>query len=73
VSIELEEINMNHPVALDAALATSTRERKGEPRLLPMWSLIIVVGIVVITALLSDSSLTPEQRIQVSQQSGMYP
>jgi hypothetical protein len=64
---------MNHPVALDAALATSTPERKGEPRLLPMWSFIIVVGIVAIAALLSDSSLTPEQRIQVSQQSGMYP
>jgi hypothetical protein len=73
VSIELEEINMNHPVALDAALAPSTPERKSEPRLLPMWSFIFVVGIVVIAALLSDSSLTPEQRIQVSQQSGMYP
>jgi hypothetical protein len=64
---------MNHPVALDAALATSTPERKSEPRLLPMWSFIIVVGIVVIATLLSGSSLTPEQRIQVSQQSGMYP
>jgi len=32
-----------------------------------------VLGIVVIVALLSDSSLTPEQRILVSQQSGMYP
>ena len=56
---------MNHPVALDAALATSTPERKGEPRLLPMWSFIIVVGIVAIAVLLSDSSLTPEQRFQV--------
>ena len=64
---------MNHPVAFDPALATSTPERKSKPRLLPMWSFIIVVGIVVIVALLSDSSLTPEQRILVSQQSGMYP
>ena len=64
---------MNHPVALDAALATSTPERKGERRLVPVWSFSIVVGIVVIAALLSESSLTPDQRIEVFQQSGMYP
>jgi hypothetical protein len=64
---------MNQPVALDAALATNTLERKSELRQLPMWSFIIVVGIVVIAALVSDRSLTPDQRIEVFQQSGMYP
>ena len=64
---------MNQPVALDAALATNALERKSELRQLPMWSFIIVVGIVVIAALVSDRSLTPDQRIEVSQQSGMYP
>ena len=53
---------MNHPVALDAALATGTSEKKREPRLLPMWSFIIVVGVVVIAALF-DRSLTPDQRL----------
>jgi hypothetical protein len=38
-----------------------------------MWSFIIVIGIVVIAALVSDRSLTPDQRIEVFQQSGMYP
>ena len=64
---------MNQPVALDAALATNALERKSELRQLPMWSFIIVVGIVVIAALVSDRSLTPDQRIEVFQQSGMYP
>jgi hypothetical protein len=64
---------MNQPVALDAALATSTLERKSEPRLLPMWCFIIVVGIVVIAALISDGSLTPDQRLEVFLQSGTYP
>ena len=62
---------MNHPVALDAALETGTPDKKDEPRLLPMWSLI-VVGVVLITAQ-SDRSLTPDQRLEVFQQSGMYP
>ena len=60
---------MNHPVALDAALATGTPDKKDEP---PMWSFIIVVGVVVIAALF-DRSLTPDQRLEVFQQSGMYP
>jgi hypothetical protein len=64
---------MNLPLALDAALATGAPERKSEPRLLPMWSFIIVVGIVVIAALISHGSLTPDQRLEVFQQSGMYP
>jgi hypothetical protein len=64
---------MNHPVTLDAALATSMPETRSERRLLPMWSFIIVVGIVVIAALISEGSLTPDQRIEVFQQSGMYP
>ena len=64
---------MNRPVALDAALATNALERKSELRQLPMWSFIIVVGIVVIAALVSDRSLTPDQRIEMFQQSGMYP
>jgi hypothetical protein len=63
---------MNRPVAMDAALATGTPEKKGELRLLPMWSFTIVVGMVVIAAL-SDRSLTPDQRIEELQQRGMYP
>ena len=64
---------MNRPMALDAALATGRPERKSEPRPWPMWSFIIVASIVVIAALISDGSLTPDQRLEVFQQSGMYP
>jgi hypothetical protein len=38
-----------------------------------LCSFVLVAAVLVIAALLSDSSLTPEQRIQVFQQSGMYP
>jgi hypothetical protein len=64
---------MNQHVALDSALATSLPQRKGDGRLLALCSFILVAAVLVIAALLSDSSLTPEQRIQVFQQSGMYP
>ena len=64
---------MNQHVALDAALATSVPQRKGEGRLLALSSFILVAAVLTIAVLLSDSSLTPEQRIQVFQQSGVYP
>ena len=63
---------MNQHVALDAGLTTSVPQRKGEGRLLALCSFILVAAVLVI-ALISDSSLTPEQRIQVFEQSGMYP
>lgn len=64
---------MNQHVALDAALATSGPQKKGEGRLLALCSFILVAAVLVIAALLSDGSLTPEQRTQVFQQSGAYP
>ena len=64
---------MNQHVALDAALATSLPQRKGEGRLLALCSFILVVAILAIAALISDHSLTPDQRIAVYQQSGVYP
>ena len=64
---------MNRDVTLDAALTTSTPESRGEVRLLALWSFIFVVAILAIVALVSDASLTADQRIQVFLESGMYP
>jgi hypothetical protein len=64
---------MNQQAALDAALATNLPQSKGEGRLLALCSFILVAAVLAIAALISDSSFTPEQRIQVFQQSGMYP
>ena len=64
---------MNHNVILDAALTKSTPETRGEVRLLALWPFIVVVAILAIVALVSDASLTAHQRIEVFQQSGMYP
>jgi hypothetical protein len=64
---------MNQLVALDSTLATSVPQRKGEGRLLAWCSFILVAAVLAIAVLISDSSFTPEQRIQVFQQSGMYP
>ena len=64
---------MTAHVALDGALTTSTPERKGEVRPLATWAFILVVAIVAIAALVSDASLTADQRIQVFLQSGIYP
>jgi hypothetical protein len=64
---------MNQHVALDVALATSVPQRKGKGRLLALCSFILVAAVLAIAALIWDSSLTPEQRIQVFQQSGIDP
>jgi hypothetical protein len=64
---------MNQHVALDAALATSVPQRKGKGRLLALCTFILVAAVLAIAALIWNSSLTPEQRIQVFQQSGTYP
>lgn len=64
---------MNLPVALDAALSTSVPQRRDEGRLLALRAFILVAAVLAIAGLLSGGSLTPEQRIEVFQQSGMYP
>ena len=64
---------MNHNVILDAALTKSTPETSGEARLLALWPFIVVVAILATVALVSDASLTADQRIEVFQQSGVYP
>jgi hypothetical protein len=64
---------MNRHVILDAALTKSTPETRGEVRLLALWPFIVVVAILAIVALVSNASLTADQRIEVFQQSGVYP
>jgi hypothetical protein len=64
---------MDQHVALDAALITSMPERKAEVRVFSWCSFIIVAAILGIAVLISDSSLTPDQRFAVFQQSSLYP
>ena len=64
---------MNQPVAVGAALATSTPERKGEPRLWMVFFFIIVVGIVTIATPTLEGSFSSDQRVEVFEHSGMYP
>ena len=64
---------MNRHVTLDAALTKTVPETGSEVRLLALCPFIVVVAILAIVALLSDASLTADQRIEVFQQSGVYP
>lgn len=64
---------MNHSATFDATQTTSTQEKNGEVRLSALWPFIVAVAILAIVAFISDRRLTPEQRIQVFQQSGMHP
>ena len=64
---------MNQQVAFDATLTTRMPERKGQARLLAACAFILVVAILAIVALISEHSLTSDQRIVVYQQSGVYP
>jgi hypothetical protein len=62
---------MNQHVSIDAAPITKASQRKGESRPFPLWPLILVALVVLILTL--DASLTPDQRLEVFLQSGMYP
>jgi hypothetical protein len=62
---------MNQNVSIDAALTTNASRRQVETRRFPLWALILVAFVVVV--LRFDASLTPDQRLEVFLQSGMYP
>jgi hypothetical protein len=62
---------MTQQIALDSTL--TTRVPEGQARLLAVWAFILLTAILAIAALISDRSLTPDQRIAVYQQSGVYP
>jgi hydrogenase-4 membrane subunit HyfE len=64
---------MAQHAAFDAALITSMSEKKSEVRVLAWCSFIIAAVILAIGVLMLDSSLSPDQRITVFQQSGFYP
>ena len=57
---------MTQDVSIDAAV-TAKAERRG----LPLWPLILIAFVVLILTL--GASLTPDQRLEVFLQSGMYP
>jgi hypothetical protein len=62
---------MNQNASIDAALTTNASRREVETRRFPLWALILVAFVVVV--LRFDASLTPDQRLEVFLQSGMYP
>jgi hypothetical protein len=64
---------MDQHAAFDAALITSMSEKKSEVRALVWCSFIVAAVILAIGVLMLDSSLSPDQRITVFQQSGFYP
>jgi hypothetical protein len=56
-------------VSIDTATAA-----KAGSQSVPLWPLILVAFLgLILTILTLDASLTPEQRLEVSLQSGMYP
>jgi hypothetical protein len=64
---------MNRQVSIDAALTTNASESKGESRPFMLWPLLLVGLIVASVMLTLEASLSPDQRIAVFLQSGMYP
>jgi anti-sigma-K factor RskA len=72
-SIDYAETIMNQPVSIDAALTTERSETKHADSPFAIWALILVVAAVACAVLALDASLTPEQRILVFQQSGIFP
>ena len=65
-------MNMNQHVSIDTALTTEASEHKVENHTFALWTLIILVAFAVLVLRL-DASFTPNQRIEMLLQSGMYP
>jgi hypothetical protein len=57
---------MTQDVSIDAAVTAKLGSRG-----LPLWPLILIAFVVLILTL--GASLTPDQRLEVFLQSGMYP
>jgi len=64
---------MNRQVSIDGALTATASHSIGEGRPFVVWPLLLVVLIVASIVLTLDASLTPDQRIAVFLQSGIYP
>ena len=62
---------MNQHVSIDAALTTNASRRAVDSRRFPLWALILVAFAALVLGF--DASLTPDQRLEVFLQSGMYP
>ena len=67
------ETNMTQEVCIGPGLISTPSDSRAARRPLFLWFLIFVMAIVAVVALTADASLTPDQRIAVSLQSGMYP
>jgi hypothetical protein len=57
---------MTQDVSIDAAVIAKAGRRS-----FPLWPLILIAFVMLILTL--DASLTPDQRLAVFLQSGMYP
>ncbi len=64
---------MTEQVSIGADLVTGASDTSVERRSFLIWPLVLGLAIVAVVALTADASLTPDQRIAVSLQSGMYP
>jgi len=64
---------MTQYLSVDAAPTTGAPERKREIRPVAVWLLSVAAAIIAIGAVVCDASLTPDQRIQAYQQSGVFP
>jgi hypothetical protein len=63
---------MNAPVSIRTLNAEPT-VRTGADRPYALWALTVVLVAIAGAVLVFDSSLTPEQRIELLAQSGMFP
>ena len=64
---------MNRPVFFDATPTSKHAGSSYADRPIAFWALTVVLVAVACTALVLDTSITPEQRIGLLAQSGMFP
>ncbi len=64
---------MTQYLSVDAAPTTGAPERNRGDRPVVVWLLSLAAAIIAVGAVVCDTSLSPDQRIQAYLQSGMFP
>jgi hypothetical protein len=64
---------MNRPIPFDATSALKRARGTVAERRFALWIFVAMLTVTACTVLILDASITPEQRIALFEQSGLFP
>jgi hypothetical protein len=64
---------MNRPIPFNAIPAPKHAPRTVAERRYALWIFVAALSVIACTVLILDASITPDQRIALFEQSGLFP